>query len=224
MRSLPCAQDIAKADRSVACGEFVTQFSGRRYGLRMRIPPHSVALAATVAATLALPGCAQEPPPIIPTAQPTSAPVFRSDAEALAAAKEAYIAYLSVADQILVDGGDDPQKLLTVATSAELDHQIPGFVEERMKHWHSTGGTILDSITLQSFDPTRPPGSAMITVYGCVDVSHVDVLDADNHSVVSPTRPKVSAFQTTFILVRRTPPRLVVSSEVPWQGAYTCRS
>lgn len=189
-----------------------------------RVAPLVVAVVATLVATLGLAGCTQPPPHVIPTSEPSTKPVFASDAEALAAAKKAYVAYLAVSDQILIDGGEGPNRLLTVATSAELKRQLPGFAAEASKKWRSTGGTRIDTISLQSYDTTAPSGRGIVTVYACIDVADVSVLDHNGESVVSSTRPTTSTFQASFDLARRQPPRLIVADEQPWQGTGICPS
>jgi hypothetical protein len=182
-----------------------------------------IEIAAAATAVLALAGCVQPPQRVIPTSEPSTAPVFASDAEALAAAKKAYVAYLAVSDEILMDGGTSADRLLKVATAAELKKQVPGFDAAIANHWRSTGGTQLDAIELQKFDSTALRGKSVVTVYACIDVSKVDVLDTSGESVVSPTRPTVSTFETTFDLASRNPARLVVADEEPWQGAGICQ-
>jgi hypothetical protein len=157
---------------------------------------------------------------VIPTSEPSVAPVFKSDAAALAAAKKAYLAYLAVSDQILIDGGKDPQRLLTVATPAELKSQMAGFNEEKSRGWHSTGGTTIDDIKLQGYFPNRR--ASVVIVYACIDVSGVDVLDSSRHSVVSSSRPDRATFQTTFDLANQSMGKLLVSDESPWQGESIC--
>ena len=51
-----------------------------------------VGIGVVATAVLALTGCVQPPPRVIPTSDPSAAPVFASDAAALAAAKKAYVA------------------------------------------------------------------------------------------------------------------------------------
>jgi hypothetical protein len=182
--------------------------------------PLAVVLAG--ASVLMLAGCVQSTPHVIPTSEPSSKPVFASNAEALAAAKKAYTAYLAVSDQILIDGGYDSGRLLKVATASELRSQQPGFNAARSKHWRSSGATKIDAIMLQSFDPSAPQGRAVVTVYACVDVSDVDVVDQNGNSVVSAGRPKSATFQATFDLASRDPARLIMADELPWQGKGIC--
>ncbi|HEY5231891.1 MAG TPA: hypothetical protein VIJ11_13495 [Galbitalea sp.] len=188
----------------------------------MRIRRTALGIVVAAAVVGALAGCVQPSPTVIPTSVPSAKPVFASDADALAAAKKAYVAYLAVSDEILIDGGANANRLLKVATAAELKKQMPGFDAAQSKHWRSTGATQIDSITLQRVDETAPHGEGIVTVYACVDVSKVDVIDSSGSSVVSSTRPTASTFEATFNLVSRDPVRLILSDEEPWQGVGIC--
>jgi hypothetical protein len=191
-----------------------------RYVLRMHITSKAAGFALVIAAALALTGCVQQSPHVIPTSEPSVAPVFKSNAAALAAAKKAYVAYLAVSDQILIDGGKDPQRLLSVATQAELKTQMAGFDEAKSRNWHSTGKTTIDDISLQGYFPGHNTG--IIVVYACIDVTAVDVLGSSGSSVVSPSRPAKATFQTTFDLASHSPKKLLLAQEVPWQGESIC--
>jgi hypothetical protein len=186
----------------------------------MQITTRATGFVLAIAATLALAGCAQSPPPAIPTAEPSFAPVFKSDAEALAAAKKAYVAYLAVSDEILIDGGKDPSRLLTVATNGELNAQTPGFAEFMSKGWHSTGGTQIDQIRLQGYFPTLRKG--IVIVYACIDVTNVRVLNREAESVVSSSRPSQQPFQATFDLAPPGSKHLILAAETPWNGSGIC--
>ncbi|MCU1637074.1 MAG: hypothetical protein JWQ68_2313, partial [Cryobacterium sp.] len=58
-------------------------------------------------------------------------PVFATDEDALAAATEAYAAYLSMSDRILMDGGAQPERIREVATKPLADLEIAGFARVR---------------------------------------------------------------------------------------------
>jgi hypothetical protein len=191
-----------------------------RYILPMRITSKAVGLALAFAATLALAGCVQPPPHVIPTSEPSAAPVFKSNAAALAAAKKAYLAYLAVSDQILIDGGKNPERLLAVATASEFKTQEAGYAEAKSKGLHSTGGTIIDEISLQGYFPANR--RAVVVVYACIDVSKVNVFNPAGKSIVSATRPPRATFETTFDLAAGSRSRLLVANEQPWQGASIC--
>lgn len=186
----------------------------------MRIPRKAIGVALAVVATLALAGCVQPSPHVIPTSEPSSAPIFKSDADALAAAKKAYLAYLAVSDEVLVDGGKNPARMLNVVSPEELKIETPGFSEFMTKGWHSTGGTQIARLKLQGYYPASRTG--IVVVYACIDVSKVDVVDSAGRSVVSPSRPTKQEFQTTFDTRSRNSKDLILASEIPWKGKSLC--
>jgi hypothetical protein len=181
-------------------------------------------LAVLALVVVALSGCVPTPPPVVPTAPPTPAatPVFASNAQALAAAKAAYEKYLAVSDEIFDDGGENPDRLLTVATPAVLKFEMPGFEEEKSKDRRTTGASTIDQIVLESYFPNSASGVEIVTVYACVDVSNVDVLDSDGHSVVPHDRPDALTFESTFDLRSPSSDTLILSSERLWTGASIC--
>ena len=146
----------------------------------------------------------------VPTASAT--PVFASDEEALAAAEEAYGAYLAVSDSIFTDGGARPERLEDVATGKFLEASISGFEKVEAEGWRSTGRSEVHSIELQRFDPSSD--IEMVVVFLCDDVSAVDVLDSTGRSVVSPDRPDRTLFEISFDL--GPDQRLLVSSREVW--------
>ena len=185
----------------------------------MRIPPHSVALAATVAAALALPGCAQEPPPIIPTAQPTSAPVFRSDAEALAAAKEAYTGYLAASDQIAHDGGIEIDRLKTWVTSSQLERDMVAFTAMQVQSHHTVGSSDFSHFTLQS--ASRTSGKAQVVVYVCAEIGGTKLLD-NSGADVGEGRPLSVPLEVSFVSDPAEPKKLLVDRGIQWSGTDFC--
>lgn len=174
-------------------------------------------LLLTVGVLLALAGCTPpgSPPSVSPT--PSATAVFASDADALKAAEAAYAAYQAVSDQILIDGGADPERLKSVATNKVYESELQGFKETSAKGWHSTGGTTFDHFSLESYDPGRL--GEIVVVYVCSDVSKVGVVDSQGTSVVSLSRPNRTAFEVTFALRGQ---NLVVSSNDVWTGGGVC--
>ena len=179
-------------------------------------------LAAGLAITLG--GCVKDDGPIVPKPLPSSTPIFASDEEALAAAEEAYGEYLGVLDEIFYDGGAKPDRLATVATDKLVQLQSDGFSRTAQKGWHSVGSTAFDSAILQSYTSNPGEGDPLISMYLCVDVSGLDVLDADGSSVVSPDRPARSPFQVTLEVRDSASPDLLVSGDEPWTGSDFCSS
>jgi len=173
-------------------------------------------LATTLLVAVMVSGCAS-PPVTRPTASPvpTTTPVFASEAEALEAAREAYAAYLEVSDQILAEGGSEPERLLDVASTDVLEKQMRGFTTAANTGLRTTGSTTVDSLTLQDSDLD----AGRVVVYACVDVSQVDVLDSSGKSVVSSERPVRTPFEATFEVSQG---RLKMAGEGVWSGTNFC--
>jgi hypothetical protein len=169
-----------------------------------------------------LAGCVPPPANVIPTSVPTAAPVFASEDEALAAAVKAYEGYLEVSDRILMDRGVNPERLLAVATKDVLAKQLPGFDQARKMDLRSTGGSKVDTITLQAYEPRTADGKGIVTVYACVDVSSVNVYDSNGRSIVSPNRPNRSPFEAQFDLSSPGATSLILAREDPWSGRDFC--
>jgi hypothetical protein len=187
------------------------------------VVPHFAAAAVVVALALpALAGCESAPAPAPATTTSTGAPVFASDEEALAAATEAYAAYLSMSDRILIDGGNDPDRIRKFVSNDLAQVELEGYADVRSKGYHSTGGSGVSNIALQSVNESARDGVGIVSVYLCSDVSAVDVVDGTGMSVVSPTRPDKTPFEVTFDLVTRDPVRLIVASSDVWNGGNVC--
>jgi len=179
----------------------------------MRILAPAAALA--IVTTVMLGGCVPTEPGAGPTPEPSSTPVFASEEEALAAAEEAYAAYLAVSDAIFMEGGADPERLSEVATGAFLDAAVAGFHETQAEGLRSTGGTVFRNVTLQMYSPESVP-FGVVGVYVCEDITAVDVVNASGQSVVSPDRPNNTLFQAVFDL--GSDGRLLLSSREVWKN------
>jgi hypothetical protein len=186
----------------------------------MRTKSRSAAVTLVLVAALAATGCTPEAPRANEKPTPTSTPLFASDEEALAAAEEAYAAYLAVTDQIFADGGKNPERLLDVATQDLFDAQLEGYEDAAASGWTGIGRTKLDTVSLQSYDPLSTTDT--VRIYACVDVSDVDVVDASGVSVVSPARPDRSPFEVALDVDGRSNMQLIVSTEKPWSGENFC--
>jgi len=198
--------------------------AARRYrgGMRLATLPPSLALAAVVLGTLA--GCVGDDPALVPPPEPTSTPVFASDEEALAAAEQAYAAYFRASDSILNDGGADPERLQAFASEEMYQLQLGGYREAQLAGLRSVGATVVDSIILQSYDASSSDGEGIVTVYACVDVTNVDLVDATGNSVVSASRPNRTSVEAVFDLSSQDSGHLVLASEEQWAGRERCGS
>lgn len=147
-----------------------------------------------------------------PPATPTAEPVFASDEEALAAAKDAYRKYLAVLDAILAEGGVNGERLLDVASSDVLAQEEPGFRDLQSRHLRGSGSTAT-TVTLQSADLM----AGEVVAYACDDISSTDILDADGNSVVGG--PRTTRFAYEVAMGGRP---LIVQSRLPWSGSGVC--
>ncbi|PKQ35540.1 MAG: hypothetical protein CVT61_05430 [Actinobacteria bacterium HGW-Actinobacteria-11] len=146
-------------------------------------------LAILVAAVALLAGCTPDPEP---TPTPTAA--FASEEEAFAAAEATYRAYNDALNQV------DPENPETFeATYFYTSGDFQASDKENFSNLHARGYSIQGAARVRSFFGTsfdQTLGYVDATV--CVDVSGVDVIDADGQSVVNPERPDIYAIDTTF--------------------------
>ena len=177
--------------------------------------------------TLALTGCTPEPVPQAPqaseTTAPTDAPVFASDEEALAAATEAYAAYLAMSDQILAEGGENPDRIRAFSTETLAEIEMEGYAQVRSNKLRSVGESRFSDLILQNLSLTEKAGRGIVTTYLCSDISEVDVVNVNGDSVVKDARPDFTPFIVSFDLVSREPVKLLVSSADVWDGAGICK-
>ena len=204
------------------CGKFLPAIPtvAYRVGMRTVTPLLAAGLAATL--TLTISGCFGDTPSYNPAAEPTTAPLFASDEEALAAAEEAYRDYYAVSDQILNEGGIEPERLLEVATQEVFEFESESFATFRDSGYRSTGETKLDSLALQSYDANAKEPESIVVIYACVDVSNVDVLNAEGDSVVNQNGSARLPFEAFF-----TSPNgqnLILSAKELWTGGDFCES
>ncbi|MET0724956.1 MAG: hypothetical protein ABWY36_01305 [Leifsonia sp.] len=174
---------------------------------------------AVVLVVLALSGCAASPRPEPTRSAPSSAPVFASDEEALAAAEKAYAAYLEVADLVFNEGGAKPERFRSVAVDQALDDSLVSADEFVMRDAHTAGRTAFEVYRLQSAD-YQSVRSLSITIYVCDDVSNVGLFDSSNDSLVSPDRQNVTPFTVT--VVGDGSETLRVSSRAVWPSESFC--
>lgn len=186
-------------------GEPCSTVSGMRRTARL-------SLALLIAVPL-LTGCSDDAP--LPSAPPppSAEPVFASDEEALAAAEEAYGAYSAVADQIMHDGGKHTERLAPLVSPELFEFQNDDFENFKSNGWRSVGTTTLRNFSLQQVSEST------VVIYVCVDISDVDVVDADGNSHVSPDRPNANAHEATL---EWRDDRLIVVADEQWTGGGVC--
>lgn len=185
------------------------------YLVRMRPSFRPAAVALVLLAALAASGCA--PDPTAPhTPAPTSTPLFASDEEALAAAEEAYAAYVTLTDEILASGGMGVERLDSVATGRQLETDTAELEELASLGYRAIGSTAISDFTLQAYDRQSNMGQSVVTAYVCEDVSDVDIVDPSGESVVEPDRPNRVKYALTFDSTDTKSSILLLSSREPW--------
>ena len=172
---------------------------------------------AIVVALVTLAGCAAAPAPAPTTATPTTAPVFASDEEALAAATEAYANYLKLSTALAHDGGQDAERMSDVAVGEALATEIESLNGMSDAGTVGVGELSFDSLTIQ----TAELHSGSITAYVCLDVSGSDVLDASGKSILSDDRVERLPFEVGFIFDRENQRLFLGRSEI-WAGDNFC--
>jgi len=186
----------------------------------MRTPFRLPAVTLVLAAALAVSGCTPDKPSPVPSVSRSGTPLFASDEEALAAAEEAYAAYLAVYDAILIDGGMASERLLQVATPEQYEYEKAGFESAVLMGYRSSGGSTFDRASLQSLSSNG--SNPVATVYLCEDVSAVDIRDASGVSVVPAGRADRFPLLVEFESSDGAALSLKVSGIEEWTGTDFC--
>lgn len=182
----------------------------------MRI--HAPAAALAIVTTLVLGGCVPSEPSASPTPEPSATPVFASEEEALAAAEEAYAAYLAVSDAIAQDGGANPQRLADFVTPEWLEKEVAGFEQLAASGRTQTGQTSARGTTLQQY--SQEGAVATVIAYVCTDFSGTRFVDSTGADVTPVDRIINVSLQVSFETGAEN--GLLISGSEPWSGATVC--
>jgi Na+-transporting methylmalonyl-CoA/oxaloacetate decarboxylase gamma subunit len=170
--------------------------------------------------TLALTGCTPEPAPrASETTAPTDAPVFASDEEALAAATEAYAAYLRTSDEISAAGGVGAERMETLVSTDVLKSELEGFKGFADADARTVGATSFIVHSMKSARYLRPEQTS-ISLYVCEDVTGLDVIDSMGISLVSASRQPVTPFEVLFQMDAGL--QLILEDRSVWRGESFC--
>jgi hypothetical protein len=186
----------------------------------MRITSKAAGLVVAMAATLVLAGCVQPPPTVIPTADPTSKPVFKTDADALAAAKSAFTDYVSASDAVAHAGGTTASQLGVLDTPTQLARDEKTFKRMSSLGERTTGTTAVSQVRLQSTQTTSI-GRVRLSIYVCMDISGTRLVDAAGHTV-SGARPSDVPLIASFVNSAAGSNKLLFDGSVKWQGTNFC--
>lgn len=177
----------------------------------------SLLLVAGVAATLA--ACSDTTRIPDPTPEPSAAPLFATDEEALAAAVEVYERYLREADEALIDP-DRPLSTLEETASDELVENVLA-VRANLDEQGLilTGYRTLENSLFQS--SVSEDGTTTVTFYVCESVEGTDLLGSDGLSIIEPTRMPLSEWSPTVVFSDDGSQGIVTDREL-WQGGGIC--
>ncbi|WP_438853848.1 hypothetical protein [Agromyces sp. M3QZ16-3] len=181
-----------------------------------RALPRLVALALT-GAVLGLAACAAPTPSATPSQPATDAaevPLFASDEEALAAAVEAYEAYLAVSDSITSDLGVDSTRIREVATPEFADFSEDDFAAFRDAGLRTEGSSTVDSPKLATSSSNR------VTFYACQDVSAVRLFNGSDEDVTPADRETRVALVINAVASHGD--ALLIDGNEVWSGDNFC--
>lgn len=189
--------------------------------MRFRLLPPATALAAALTCVLVLSGCMPTDDIITPPPSPSTAPIFASDEEALAAATEAYALYLAAFDTSLSTYQSNQlekysdESALEDAIALVKEYQLNG---ERQIGNAKVGASYIATAesVLGDVHPDEP-----VQIYVCVDLTGVDIVNSNGVSVVSANRPDIAPM---FVNLKwdRIRGHFLVTEESPWDGSIDC--
>jgi hypothetical protein len=188
--------------------------------MRIANPHWAPAVAMAVLALLALTGCQSTPTPVPTSTATADAPVFASDEEALAAATEAYAAYLKASDESWSGGSTTREEFLSLSTGKAHEDDVAANKLFMDRGWRKVGTATFDSMQLQSSNPHG--GGWEIRVYVCVDVKNSDVVDSSGISVAKPDRPLRMPLEVALVAEEGDQSNLLISESRTWSGSNFC--
>jgi len=178
-------------------------------------------LLVMTALVLALVGCVPTGGHQSASPTPSATPVFASDAEALAAAEKAYAAYERAVDGALQSRSPDGLEL--VATNDALRAALSSVDAFLKAGRFQRGSSHISSVSAADLSALTEPGraDAPAQIYGCLDVSDVQVVDSTGANLSSSGRQTIFPTLVSLVWSPGTK-RLLVSEESVWDGKNFC--
>lgn len=189
-------------------------------GTRRRPLRELSACSLALLVALMLGACTQPPPKPIPSASSTAEPVFASDAEALAAAEEAYGLYYETWNTIARDGGVNPQRIVPFTSASFSDSAVSGLERFEEEAVRASGDTVPYGMKVQSvaYDSTVP----RVVVYVCLDYSDARLINSSGTDVTPTDRLELNPISAEFIGSKGDPATLVLDRNDKWPGQTFC--
>jgi hypothetical protein len=182
------------------------------------------AAVSVVICLLSVTACTQETPEpnSAPAVAATKTPLFASDEEALNAARATYEGFLATSDTILLEGGRSIERLDDYATAELAENEKRAIAEFITTGGTATGQTVLENAVLQAHRPSAQRGESVVSIYTCVNVSSVEMVDVNGRSIVAADRSERTAFEVTFDASETSQNKLRVASNLLWTGEGVC--
>lgn len=160
----------------------------------------------------------------IPPAEPPSAiePLFASDAEALAAATEAYEQYLAVSNAASATPSEVPTTLKTLVSDdyfAELQDSLESLADKGLR---TQGQSQVAGVALQQYVEFH--STALIVLYVCLDVSQVEVLDAQGQLVTPADRDSLVDLEVDVVALKQGADAILITGSEVWSEGSVCES
>jgi hypothetical protein len=183
----------------------------------------AVAAVAALGAGLlfSLVGCVQQPRAILPTSSPSVAPVFKSDADALAAAKKTYDGYLAITDTVGKEGGMGSGRIATWVTTTWFPAESKSWSTFALTGNRFEGSTTYDSFDLQQRSQNSN-GVVDIYVYVCADIVKTRLLDSSGRDITAAGRANVFPLVVEFKGTAAHPREVLLAGSEPWSGKTFC--
>ncbi|WP_285364232.1 hypothetical protein [Microbacterium sp. LMC-P-041] len=155
-----------------------------------RLGARIVAVAVVALGVGALAGCTTEPEPA-----PTPTAAFANEEEAFAAAEAVYRAYNEALNELDPALPETFEPLFLLASGG-----LEAADRENFSVMHAEGHIISGDARVASFEgeSSSPPYDLVIAAI-CLDVSAVNVMDANGNSLVAPGRPDMYALSVEFV-------------------------
>ncbi|MCY7289278.1 MAG: hypothetical protein LH624_13780 [Cryobacterium sp.] len=179
-------------------------------------------ITLTLLGALSLAGCAPAPAPqASETNGPTEAPVFASDEEALAAATEAYAAYLAAGDAAQESGTSSRELFLSLSSGEAHEQDLAVGASFAEKGWKQIGSTSFDSMAIQSAE-INADENWEVNAYVCLDVTNTDIVDSSGTSVSKSDRTLRLPLIVAFVGTDRSGDYLQITESRVWSGSNFC--
>jgi hypothetical protein len=153
-------------------------------------------LALVAVSVVLLSGCGTSDPVATPTSDPVATPLFTTDAEALAAAEEAYAKFQAMEDKIGAEGGADPDRIREFAVRDALEGALAGYRTYANDQLHTAGTITIGNSSLIDVDSNVKLNAVILIT--CLDVSAADLLNSSGQSMVPNDRVDRQTFKLAF--------------------------